>query len=214
MKSSETEAVFRASSSRPLPLRRRPDLAVSWTEHEGRRCAVVKDPLTLNYFRFDEEEFALFEMLDGKASLDDLRMAFVERFAPARISLGELQRFLGSLHRRGLLIVASAGQGERLAQRAEESARRGRLAIFANILCVRFRGVDPDRWLATLARRFGWLFTTPALLATMLFAFAALLLVLVRFDEVVQRLPQGAEFFAARNWLYLAATLAATKVAH
>ncbi|HTN76456.1 MAG TPA: hypothetical protein VL096_14455, partial [Pirellulaceae bacterium] len=58
-----------SSASRPLLLRMRPDLDAHEQVYEGRRYWVVKDPLTLRYFRFQEEEFALLSLLDGQASL-------------------------------------------------------------------------------------------------------------------------------------------------
>ena len=46
----------------------------------------MKEPIGLNYFRFQEEEFALLEMLDGAASLDDLKRQFEDAFAPEQIT--------------------------------------------------------------------------------------------------------------------------------
>ena len=55
-----------SSSARPLAIRRRPDLQVTKQRYQGRQYWVVKDPVGLNYFRFQEEEFTLLNWLDGE----------------------------------------------------------------------------------------------------------------------------------------------------
>ncbi len=54
-----------SSSSRKLPIRMRPDLRARQHRYQGRVYWVVKDPVGLQYFRFEEEEFAILQMLDG-----------------------------------------------------------------------------------------------------------------------------------------------------
>ncbi len=79
--------------------------------HHGKICWVVKDPTGMNYFRFQEEEYAILQMLDGQMSPDDMKDKFEAQFSPQKITLEELQRFLGMLHRSGL-VVASVPRGK------------------------------------------------------------------------------------------------------
>ena len=65
-----------SSSSRPLKLRMRPDLVARKHRYHGRVYWVLKEPVALNYFRFHEEEYAILQMLDGNASLDDIKEQF------------------------------------------------------------------------------------------------------------------------------------------
>ena len=92
------------SAMRPLRLRRRPDLITKKHRYNGRVYLVVKEPVGLNYFRFHEEEYAILEMLDGKTSLQQIKERFQAEFAPQRITLQDLQQFVGMLHRSGLVI--------------------------------------------------------------------------------------------------------------
>ena len=55
-----------SSSARPLPIRKRPDLVARRQHYLGRTYWVVKDPVGLHYFRFQEEEYAILQMLDGE----------------------------------------------------------------------------------------------------------------------------------------------------
>ncbi len=203
-----------SATSRPLSMRMRPDLQVTTQEYQGRQYWIVKDPLALKYFRFEEQEYALLEMLDGQSSLDSVRDKFERRFAPQRISTRQLHQLLGLLHNSGLLLADAAGQGEQLAARDATRQRHLLLGKLGNLLAIRFRGFDPDPWLTRLNRCCGWLFSASAVALALGLMLAALLLVGAEFEVFRSRLPAFQEFFAAQNWLALAATLAVTKILH
>ncbi len=80
---------LKSSSSRPLALRKRPDLSARQHRYQGRLYWVIKEPIGLKYYRFHEEEYAVLLMLDGTVSLDDIQSRFQERFAPQKLTLGE-----------------------------------------------------------------------------------------------------------------------------
>ncbi len=151
------------SAMRPLRLRKRPDLEARRHRYHGRTYWVVKEPVGLNYFRFHEEEFAILNMLDGQTSLQQIRDVFQAKFAPQRITLQDLQQFVGMLHRSGLVISHASGQGRQLRRRGEQKKKRELMGKFANIFAIRFRGIDPERLLTALLPWFGWLFTTGAI---------------------------------------------------
>ncbi len=203
-----------STTSRPLSVRMRPDLEVKTQEYQGRQCWIVKDPLALKYYRFEEQEFAILEMLDGTASLDSLRDQFQRRFAPQRITSRELHHLIGLLHRSGLLLAETYGQGDQLAARAAQRHKQLLLGKLSNLLAIRFRGIDPDRWLTRLDRCCGWLFSAPAALAALALMLSAVLLIGAEFEVFRSRLPAFQEFFAAQNWLALALTLGTTKILH
>ena len=54
-----------SSSARKLPIRMRPDLSARKQQYLGRSYWVVKEPVGLNYYRFQNEEYAILQMLDG-----------------------------------------------------------------------------------------------------------------------------------------------------
>ena len=122
-----------SSSARPLAIRKRPDLQVNQQRYQGRHYWIVKDPVGLNYFRFQEEEFAILNWLDGKTSLDDLRTRFEKQFAPQKIALDELGRLIGMLHQSALVIASVPGQGKQLLKRRWDRKKKeilGRYPIF------------------------------------------------------------------------------------
>jgi putative peptide zinc metalloprotease protein len=202
------------TDSRALRLRMRADLRIEHQIYLGRHYWVVKDPLALKYYRFEEEEIALLEMLDGQSSLEEIQAQFEERFAPQKITLQELHQLVGMLHRSALVVSDAEGQGPQLRKRHVEQARRQRLSSLTNILCIRFKGFDPDRLLGWLDRRVGWFFSPACFFLCLALAIGALLLVTAQFEVFQAKLPSFGDFFASKNWFWLALTLAGTKVLH
>ena len=209
-----TAEAFRSSTTRAVGLRKRGDLHVNRQVYQGQAWFVVKDPISLHYFRFRPEEYALLEMLDGQASLDSLKEQFEQRFPPRRITVEELARFVSTLHRSGLVIGDRTGQGPQLFERRRQRLWKEWVAWISNIMSLRFRGIDPDRMLEWLNPWLGWIFSPAAIAVFMAFALSALMLVLVNFDVFRSKLPEFHQFFASGNWLYLAIALGVTKVIH
>lgn len=203
-----------SSSSRNLQIRKRPDLQARQQRYQGRVYWVVKDPVGLQYYRFEEEEFAILQMLDGQLSLDEIADRFEREFPPQTIRTEELQQFIGMLHRSGLVITDAPGQGQQLVKRRNERVKQERMASIANILSLRFKGVDPERFFNFIYPYIRWFFTVPAMCVCLAIGLAALTLVVVQFDVFHSRLPDFHSFFRAQNWAWLALTLCVTKILH
>ena len=203
-----------SSSARPLPIRRRPDLTARRQRFQGRTYWVVKDPVGLNYFYFQEEEYAVLQMLDGQTSLDQIQQRFEARFPPQKITLEEIQQFPGMLHQSSLVIAAVSGQGQQLLKRRLQRRRKELLGAVSNVLCIRFKGFDPERVLNWLYPRVRWFFSPVAVVLCVMLALAALALVTVQFDVFRSKLPDFYEFFSVRNAFLLAVVLAVTKILH
>lgn len=203
-----------SSAARPLKLRVRPDLKVRRHKYQGRPFWVVKEPIGLKYYRFQEEEFSILQMLDGNTSYEDLKTQFESEFSPQRITLQDLQHFIGMLHRSGLVISDASGQGRQLQRRSAENANRELMGKLSNVLAIRFKGIDPERILNWLYPIVGWFFSFWFFCCVMIMALVALSLVTVQYDMFRTRLPAFHEFFGPSNWFYLGITLGLTKVLH
>ncbi len=203
-----------SSSARRLPVRMRPDLSARRQRYLGRSYWVVKDPVGLHYFRFQDEEYAILQMFDGEKSLDEIKDQFEAEFPPQKITLEELQQFLGMLHRSGLVIVGVPGQGHQLRKRRDERRRKEILGALSNVLCIRFKGFDPERLLNWLYPKVAWFFHPFTMICCVLLALSALMLVLSEFDVFRSKLPGFYQFFSVHNAFWLAITLGVTKVLH
>lgn len=203
-----------SSSARALPIRVRQDLSAKKQRYLGKTYWIVKDPIGLKYYRFQEEEYAILNMLDGRLSLDEIKEKFEKEFPPQKITLEELSQFIGALHRSGLILTGVHDQGYQLYERAVKRRRQELVGAFANILCIRFKGFDPERLLNALYPFVAWFFHPVSMLLSFVMMLGALLLVLTHFDVFYSKLPSFYQFFTPENGLWLALVLGLTKVIH
>ena len=203
-----------ARLDRPLALRRRCDIIAVPQTFAGRRLWAIKDPVALRYFHLTDEEYRVFEALDGSVSLADIQQKFERRFAPRRLTLGQLQSFLGQLHQEGLILADAPGQSAELLKRAGVQRRRRVFSALSNILAIRFRGIDPQRFLDWLLGHCRLLFSGWSLLTAAFTVLAAALLMVSNFDAVRLRLPEFNSFLNPSTVIWLSVALAVTKVLH
>ena len=203
-----------SSATQPLNLRMRADVSAQRQSYQGRDYWVLKDPISLKYFRFEEEEFALLQMLDGTRSPEQIKRQFDYDFAPQKITLQELYQFVGMLYRSCLLVSDAAGQGVELKKRGDQKSFQQLKGTLSNVLAVRFRGFDPDSLLNFLDRWLWWVFTWPMFLGVLLLWFSAAALLFTHFENFNQKLPTFHDFFASQNWIWLALVMAVTKIIH
>src|SRR5436190_1536741 len=147
-----------ASIERRLPLRMRPDLVVQRQRYQGQVCYAVKEPLGPAYFRFNEEDFAVLEMLDGQTSLHDLKQRFEQRYPYHHLTKEQIWQFISLLHQNNLLISSAPEQGAQLTKRRDERRYQEFVGKLANVLAIRFRGFDPQWLLSRLQRLVGCFF--------------------------------------------------------
>ncbi len=180
----------------------------------GRPQWAVKDPLSLRFFQLREEEYFVLQMLDGRTSIDEIQARFERRFAPRRLEPRRLQAFLGRLHEDGLILSDLPDQGTELRLRRGRLVRKDWIETLTNLLALRFRGVDPSRFLRWLAPLCGWMFSRWVAAIYALFVMAAILLVTVHFETLLARLPEFRALFRADNLLWLALAVGTAKVLH
>jgi putative peptide zinc metalloprotease protein len=203
-----------SSIDRPLMLRLRPDVVTVPVEMAGARTWVVQDPLTLEHFQFSAEEYALLDMLRQPVSLAELQRAFGRQFPPQTITPQSIWGFLSRLHEAGLLISDAAGQGRELAERTQKERLRQWAFAWTRMLCIRFRGLDPDRFLTAAHQRLGWLFSRTMLVAAALLMLYAASLVVGHFGEFRARLPELSVLFDPRNLVWVLLAIGGVKVLH
>ncbi len=203
-----------SSIDRPLALRLRPDLEAVRVEMAGAPTWIVKDPVTLEHFQFSAEEYTLVERLRQPVSIAQLQRAY-ERQAPAESTTPQaIWQFLSRLHTSGLLVSDAAGQDRELLKRARQERLRGFGLACLQLLAIRFRGVDPDRFLTAVAQHGRWLCSRAVqAVAALVVLFAAYLLV-GHARELAARLPELSALVDVRNLPWLMLVLALVKVLH
>ena len=184
-------------------------------QYRKHRYWLVKDPVSLNYFHLREEEHAILEMLDGRTGLAAIKSRFEKRFAPYRLPLVQLEAFLARLYECGLICSPTPPVKASNCSSADEQRRHERwLSMGANLLAIRFPGIDPQPFLQGLSRRCRFCFTRTGVIAVLLLGLAAATVVLGHVPAVSAMRGEIREFLRPGNLVWLAVVLAAAKVFH
>src|SRR5437660_9240853 len=85
-----------------LRIRIRADLSIAPQKYEGRTFYVIKDPVSLRYYRFEEQENFIIGKMNGTATLDETQKEFEKQFRPKRLTLEDLEHFAQQLLTAGL----------------------------------------------------------------------------------------------------------------
>jgi len=195
-------------------LRLRPDLKIAPQTYEGRTYYVVKDPISLRYYRFKEQEHFLLRLMDGKHTLDQAQQEFEKHFRPERLTLEDLEGFGQQLLTVGLAHNDSPNAGKQLFDRRGKRKRKEWLAVFTNILYIKLPIFDPDRLLTRMRPWLGWIFTFGNALVSLGLVLAALTLIATNFEVFRAKLPGYQEFFRFQTVGYMWLALGVVKVIH
>src|SRR5437667_7247068 len=159
-------------------LRIRGDLAIIPQKYEGRTYYIVKDPVSLRYYRFKEQEHYLIQLMDGTNTLDEAQKAFEKRFRPERLPLEDLEGFAQQLLTVGLAHNESPQAGKQLFDRRKKRKRSELMAALTNILYIKIPVIDPDKLLTRMLPWLRFIFTTWFFVASVGLMLAAIVLVL------------------------------------
>jgi putative peptide zinc metalloprotease protein len=195
-------------------LRLRSDLDIAPHRYEGRTYWIVKDPVSLRYYRFKEQEHFLLQLMDGTRTLDETQKEFEKRFRPERLPLEDLERFAQQLLTVGLAHNESPQAGKQLFDRRKKRLRREWAAALTNILYIKIPVIDPDRLLTRMLPWLRFIFTTWFFTLSVLFMLAAVMLVATHFETFRSKLPSYQEFFSFKTVAYMWIALGAVKIIH
>ena len=193
-----------------LPWRRRADLLV---RQQG-TAWVLKDPITQRFFQLGSEAYFVWQGLNGRRSAASLCADFEQRFAPRLLTRDELLRFIRQLVGQGLVWGDNPGATAVIEQRRSAAQGLQAWSRLTNLLAIRFRGVDPHRSLTWLTTWFGWIFAPSAIVAGGLLILSAILLWLVKFEDLNRRLPEELAQWSVADAGSLALVLALLKILH
>lgn len=198
----------------PARFRLRGDLITGTQEYGGKLCYVLKDPVTLSYFRFAPKEYRVLQQITGR-TLAEISTA-VEQLGDERPSEADLQQFLAQLLASGLVVREGGGDGRLLHARKQAVQKLRRRSWMGSLVYLKFPGFDPTRVLDRLYPLTSWLFSplgVAAAVGLMLFASGY---TLVHLDEFVGRVKQESleSFFSWWTLLWFWIALGVSKVLH
>src|SRR5438477_2661373 len=175
-------------------LKVRADLIITEQRYEGKRHYVVKDPVSLRYYRFNEQEYFVFKHFDGKHTMEETQKAFEAEYRPQRLTHEDLEAFARQLLTAGLVQHESSRAADELLDSRKKQRRMQRLATLTNILYVKIPIIDPDRLLTYMASRLRWIFTWVFFAVSVSLMLSAVFLVISHYDTFYEKLPYYHEF--------------------
>ena len=207
-------SIFVSSNHRAIALYMRKDLTAVAQYYRNERFWLIKDPLEMEFYRLNDEEYAVLKLLDGNRSVDDIKKEFESQFAPQRITHRQLQNFISDLRKKSLLAFTDGSVGAQQVEREYEKHIDKLKKGLASVLSIKWRGVDPDRFLDFITPWVGWIFSLPMMILGGLFMLTAALWLGVNFETFMAKLPELQTFFAQDNWLLLGLVIVTMKVVH
>ncbi len=208
------EAASELERRKSLRIRLRRDLTIEAQKYEGRTFFVLKDPVSLRYYRLKENEHYLLQYLNGTSTLEDAQKAYEEKYRPERLKLEDLEAFAQQLIKAGLAQNESPKAGKQLFENRKKRRRQEWMQTFTNILYIKVPALDPDRILRHMTSALGWIFTAWFSLLSVVLMLGAILLVATHFETFRSKLPNYHEFFQFKTVVYLWGALAVVKVIH
>jgi putative peptide zinc metalloprotease protein len=133
-------------------IRLRADLNIDAQKYEGRTYYVVKDPVSLRYYRLKDNEHFLLQFLDGKHTLEDAQKAYEKQYRPDRLKLEDMEGFAQQLLTAGLAQSEAPKAGKQLFERRKKRRRSEWIQTLTNILYIKLPIIDPDRLLAAMIK--------------------------------------------------------------
>src|SRR5262245_46790484 len=203
-----------AERRKSVRLKVRPDLQIFEQKYEGKTFHVVKDPVCLRYYRFNQQEYFVFGLFDGEHTLEQVRDRFEEEFKPHRLEYQDLESFARQLVTAGLVQHEQQGAGKHLFERRAKQRRLKRLTALSNILYWKIPVFDPDRILTWMYKYLSWIFTTWFFALSVGLMLAAVIHVTLHFDTFYAKLPAYHEFFSWNSVLYMWISLGVVKIIH
>lgn len=195
-------------------MRTRTDLVVQEVVLQGQQSWVVKDPLSMKFYRLQEAEHVVFETLREKTNYRTLKQILDRRFPESTTRLGTIQQLVIQMQRMGLLVSDSTGQAISLQRDRQREEHRKWVGMLTSITSMRFPGIDPERLLTCLYKKFGWMFSSWFTWLALATCASALILVAANLEEFFSRLPDFQSFFGLDNLLLMFVLLILTKSVH
>ncbi|MDZ4288423.1 MAG: hypothetical protein U0984_10725, partial [Prosthecobacter sp.] len=169
----EVESNAPAGVDAVIPSALRSDLTTSHQLFEGRAFVIIKDPLSLKYFRLPAEDYGLAALFDGRRSIAEIRAAFQHLHPHAALTQNErdltqrIVTFANELLLGGFLEATGAGVRKQLEMKRARVRHVSPWGLFMKALFLKIPLWDPDRLLIKMERHLRWIWSWPGLIISM-----------------------------------------------
>ena len=198
------------NSGRVIPLRRRQDLIATRAQNGW----TIKDPLSLEYFRLDEREFTILNALDGACTFQGLQESLRRHFPDVKFAPEVITGFLGRLLTSGLAISTVSGTATQQLTRHQSIQRLSRWRRIFSLFSLRLRGFNPTPLLQVSSGVIRFALSPSVLIVALATMLTAAGMVILRFEEIVARLPSLDLLATPQNALLMAGLWLGIKLLH
>jgi putative peptide zinc metalloprotease protein len=202
------------STQRAIPLAVRADLVIKRIDYLGVGYWVIKDPAGLKYFRLQQEQYHVLNLLNGERSLEQLREEMLRIMPTVRLQLSDIQHLITDLHEKGLVCSNRSGQGASLIKKHSDEKKKKFFNTLKSLLYLRLPGWDPESTLRVIYPFFKWMFSPFGICLWAAIVLTSWTMLGVEFEAFRSELPKFQQFFAWPNLLYLWLTLSVSKIIH
>ncbi len=182
------------STDAVVPSALRADLKISHQLFEGLAFAIIKDPLSLKYFRLPAEDFALAALLDGRRSVREIRETFLRDHPHTGLAQGaraiteRIVAFANELLTAGFLEATGAGARRQIELKRLRHKPATPWGMFMKALFLKIPLWDPDALLIRLERHLRWLWSWTGFMLSMVILLAGIAVFAVNFPRIAPSL--------------------------
>ena len=208
------ESVFRFTDARALPPLRG-DLKITPVSMRGRRAYVVKDPVSLKYFRWGEREYELSSLLDGRLDAATVIESMKRAFPDSLFGEEQLRAMINQFLSAGLLqtdgrVARLLHQNLRDQTRKVIRSKRW-LTVPGKLLMFKIKLFDPDLLLLSMNRYLWFMWTWPAAVVLLLMMVVAGWLLTSDAANLAARMP---DLLGWQNLIIMWFVLLGVKIVH
>ncbi len=185
--SGELEFAEYAPQLRLQKPRLRPDATVVEQTFRGRTYYVLKDPVSLQFYRVADTEREVIDRLDGEHTLDDIQQHLEQKFGAEAPAFRELARFVLMLRHANLTAPDESEDLSWSVKRAHKK-RMDRLKQRASsFMYMTIPILDPERFLNATMPYLRWAFTKPFFFVWLATVLSGAFMMVYNFPELAQQ---------------------------
>ena len=145
--------------------------------------AIIKDPVKKKYFRFEEEEYFILNLLDGTKSANEIADFFNHRFYD-NLTPNEIEEFISSVRANDLLTKDLSELNTFLYEQLKEQRKSKIKQAKGSAMYFRVPVVDPDYFFYKIMPYIRWIWSRPCIIGMSLIMISAIMILINNYAEV------------------------------
>jgi putative peptide zinc metalloprotease protein len=150
--------------------------------HQKSYIAIIKDPVKKKYFRFEEEEYFVLNLLDGVNTADDIAQLYNRQFYDSLTGV-DIEEFIASIRENDLLEKNFSELNTFLYEQLKEQRKSKIRQAKGSMLYFRVPLVDPNIFFSKVMPYIKWFWAGPCIMLMNLFMISAVVLLFQNYGE-------------------------------